>query len=562
MRSPWLPLTLVLLAPVLGVCRPDPPAALGADERLLREAGVGTDGGELLAFFRRNTPSAAEKQRLAALIKQLGDNDFTVREKASRELEKAGRPALPLLRKALESTDAEVVRRATECRDFIERTPYPLLVGAAARMLAQRPPDGAAEVLLAFVPFAEEEVSEDAVFEALAVVGLTRPGEAGGPVKAVEAALKDEEPRRRAAAAFVLGRSNKEQRPVLVRLLADDDPRVRYQAAVALARAGEREAVPVLVALLADAPLAVAWQAEDVLVRLAGDAAPVASLGSGEEAARRRCQAAWQAWWKANADKADLARLMKDDGLQGLTVICEVERIGQNPGHVRGFGRDGRERWHAEGMDSPADVHLLRGGRILVGEHWATRVTERDLKGSVLWEYKTAAHVVSCRRLPDGNTFIATSDELLEVTPEKKVVYSYRPQKGMLYNADKLPNGHILFINGSGTVTELDRTGKEVKAFTPRKYAEGASAWASVEPLPGGRYLIALSGTGRVVEVNGEGEILWECAAVSPTWATRLRNGNTLVTSVNGHFALEVDRDGKEVWKKEISYRPFRARRY
>jgi len=56
-------------------------------------------------------PSASERQ-VAQWIKELGDDDFAVREKASRKLWLAGEVAEAALEKALQSDDAEVVRRA------------------------------------------------------------------------------------------------------------------------------------------------------------------------------------------------------------------------------------------------------------------------------------------------------------------------------------------------------------------------------------------------------------------------------------------------------------------
>jgi formylglycine-generating enzyme required for sulfatase activity len=63
------------------------------------------------AFLQGEPPEAA---RIAALVKQLGDEDFDIREKAQRDLEKAGEAALPALRKAEALPDLEVRRRAVE----------------------------------------------------------------------------------------------------------------------------------------------------------------------------------------------------------------------------------------------------------------------------------------------------------------------------------------------------------------------------------------------------------------------------------------------------------------
>ena len=53
------------------------------------------------------------------LIRDLGDDDFEVRESASNRLRLIGEPALPLIEKALQSKDAEVLRRAEELKPAI-----------------------------------------------------------------------------------------------------------------------------------------------------------------------------------------------------------------------------------------------------------------------------------------------------------------------------------------------------------------------------------------------------------------------------------------------------------
>ena len=42
---------------------------------------------------------------------------------------------------------------------------------------------------------------------------------------------------------------------------------------------------------------------------------------------------------------------------------------------------DGTVRWEMKGLNTPCDVQLLPGGRLLVAEYQAQRVTERDRDG-------------------------------------------------------------------------------------------------------------------------------------------------------------------------------------
>src|ERR1700724_3241662 len=69
------------------------------------------------------TPPLEEEIQKA--IRQLGDDNFHVREKATNFLWSAGRAAEPALRQAQESGDREVVRRAQSVLDKFKWGIYP-----------------------------------------------------------------------------------------------------------------------------------------------------------------------------------------------------------------------------------------------------------------------------------------------------------------------------------------------------------------------------------------------------------------------------------------------------
>jgi hypothetical protein len=74
----------------------------------------------------RTQPSPATDakgvEKIKELIKQLGDDSYAVREKASAALVALGQPALPLLREATKDSDLEIVRRAQACIERIGPT--------------------------------------------------------------------------------------------------------------------------------------------------------------------------------------------------------------------------------------------------------------------------------------------------------------------------------------------------------------------------------------------------------------------------------------------------------
>jgi outer membrane protein assembly factor BamB len=205
------------------------------------------------------------------------------------------------------------------------------------------------------------------------------------------------------------------------------------------------------------------------------------------------------------------------------------------------------------------DLQLLPNGHVLVAEWTTQQITERDRAGKVVWTKKVGNYPTTCRRLPNGNTFIATYAELTEVDPKGAVLYSYTNRDGLIFRAHKLANGHLLFASAGDKLVELDTGGKEVRTL---KLPSMTSGWMSVEPLRGNRYLVAVMAANIVYEIDGTGKILWECKVASPMSAVRLPNGNTLVGCRDGMAVVEFDRAGKGVWQLKRETRVFCVRRY
>jgi hypothetical protein len=539
-------------------------AELPADPELVRarqvlaEAHLAPDAASLLRFLRQRTLSEEQIEHLAATVDQLGDADFQVRTRASRKLVEAGPVAVPFLRAVRGDSDLELADRARRCLERIQQHSSASLLMAVARVLAEDPPGGATAALLAYLPCLDAPLVEEAWFAVLRHISIT----GGKADPALLAALTDRRAIRRAAAAHVLGRAAAASlRRRVMPLLEDSDVRVRYEAAAALVTGGESSAAPALIGLLADAPLALAYQAEQLLHELAGAGGPAVSLGRGEQDSRLECRQGWLAWWQANGPSADLSRLGKIPPVRGLTLICEYDTAPGTGGRVWECGPDGKMRWQVPSLQGANDVQLLPGGRILVAERYASRVSERDLSGKVLWEHPGGGSTIGCQRLANGNTLIITFSRLCVVTPEHREVFSYTHTAGFRH-AHLLADGHILCMSGRGDLIELDEKGQKVRSIRPSSYAHGASYWASVEPLPGDRFLLALGGAGRVVEIDTAGKVLWECALPSPVFATRLRNGHTLVSCFESRCLVEVDHRGKEVSKQSLQGRPFTIRRY
>jgi HEAT repeat protein len=526
-----------------------------AEATLLRQNHVGTDPASLLTFFRKRSLTDADRQHLLELVAQLGDPSYKKRRRAAAELVQAGSAARPLLGQAAKtSPDLEVVRRAEACLARIDRGPGAALPLAALRLLVKHSPPEAVKVLLTYVPSADDETVEETVLTGLSALGVR--GEVVD--RCLTAALGDRVPARRAAAAYVLGRVGLAADCRAVRrLLHDPAAVVRFRAAQGLVFAKDRSALPALLDLMGPGAGPLAWKAEDVLRQVAGPEAPEAQTAETNAEARRAAHEAWRRWWREQGHKTDLRGLGHHEGRLGLTVICEFDSTRSGGGHAWEFGPDFKPRWKIENLQGPMDAHVLPGRKVLVAEYYGTRVTERDIAhGTILWEYRVGSYPIACQRLPGGNTFIATYSHVMEVTRDHKVVYSHnRAGDGQIYSAQRLRNGHIVYITNSGWVVELAAGGKVYRRFN----VGSPGAWCGVEWLPNGHYLVTLMATGKIQEMDAAGKVYWRITITGAHQTLRLPDGHTLVVCMNNKRLVRLDRAGKMVWERRTEGRPWRV---
>jgi len=184
------------------------------------------------------------------------------------------------------------------------------------------------------------------------------------------------------------------------------------------------------------------------------------------------------------------------------------------------------------------DLHQLANGHILCQLNW-TRVVEIDpATDEIVWEYDAATangnegkkvEVHAFQRLADGNTMIVESGpaRIIEVTPNGQIareiplkVENPHPHRDTRL-VRKLDSGNYLVCHeGDGVVREYDAT--------------GAVVWDFAVPLFGRQRR-----KGHGLEAYGN-----QCFA-----ALRLKNGNTLISTGNGHGIIEVTPAGEIVWQ-------------
>ena len=545
------------------------PAALGiqvnhddeqtADEKLLQEHGLKTDGPGLLTFLQERSFSREERaQLMAPLIRQLGSAEFEKREAASRKLVAHSRQSIPFLKAALKDPDPERARRARVCLADIGEGVGHGLFAAVVRQLARKNPDGTVEMLLRYLAVGDEEADEEASLNALRTVGL-RDGKAAD---AIVAALRDSETPRRAAAAYVVAASrDKRQRQAVVALLQRDEVSlVRFRMAQGMLAARDPQGVPFLIDVLRDGSASLAWRVEDLLSRLAGENGPSTSLNSDDD--RKKAHAAWSAWWKVSEPTVDLARLDAPPPFLNRTLVCVT--LGSFNNRLSEIGPDGRVRWEMRGITRPSDAQVLPGGRVLITED-GKRLCERDLgTDKILWSYEIQdpllAYPRCVRRLPDGSTFIASDTCCCEIDAAGKKIFAFKFHDLCNVNGgiDRRANGNVVILTREGVVSEFNRDGKLVRVFNLPSPG-GAVDWKGVKAVSCNRYLCVEHHSGSVVEYDADGKEQWKCVVRGANYAEPLPNGQTMICSFSGQRIVHVDREGKVVWEAKVFGQPGRA---
>src|SRR5439155_12957671 len=114
--------------------------------------------------------------------------------------------------------------------------------------------------------------------------------------------------------------------------------------------------------------------------------------------------------------KIDLAKLEEPAKLQGNTLLVLLDE-----GRVLELGPNNQPRWTINNLSFPLDAQLVGEDHVLIAEYYGNRVTERDLKGKIVWEKDVIGAQVA-QRLPNGNTFVAADKILYEFDKDGKEV--------------------------------------------------------------------------------------------------------------------------------------------
>ena len=204
------------------------------------------------------------------------------------------------------------------------------------------------------------------------------------------------------------------------------------------------------------------------------------------------------------------------------------------------------------------------------------RIVEVNMLGEIVWQYALPENLKAYTN-PGFDVELLSNNNILFVLPRKGVfeidrrdntVWSYLDAK-ISHDADRLPNGNTLMVFGNEDtmndpqVKEVSAKGEIVWSWYARDhfdrlpfkevYNEGWTHTNSATRLPNGDTLISLRNFNLTVEVNLQGSVFWSWGdgVVRYQHSPKvLPNDNLLVCDTGNERVLEVDRKtGEIVWQ-------------
>ena len=194
---------------------------------------------------------------------------------------------------------------------------------------------------------------------------------------------------------------------------------------------------------------------------------------------------------------------------------------------------------------------------LYVADHNNGKVIKIKEDGTLVWDAPNGnGHDVQV--LPNKNILIVSGKTVQELGPDRKVVWQVgKPLVLDAESAQRLANGNtVIADNGRMKIIEIDKDQKVVWEYdVPNTTKRKTTTMRQMRRLDNGNTLICASTEDKVIEVSPGKKIVWSYDVPFPYLATRLANGNTLISSGDGYgsprgwFVVEVDAAGKTVWK-------------
>jgi hypothetical protein len=175
--------------------------------------------------------------------------------------------------------------------------------------------------------------------------------------------------------------------------------------------------------------------------------------------------------------------------------------------------------------------------------------------GKIAWSYSDPAskgEISDAVMLSNGNILFTHQFGITEISPEKKVVWSFDAPAGYeIHTAVPIGKDRVLYIqNGDPAVARVvNKTTGETEKEIPLQTKQPPSThgqFRHARLTPQGTLLVAHMDLNKVVEYDSSGKELWSFPADRPWGVTPLAGGNVLITDSQG--VREVTRRGDTAW--------------
>lgn len=207
----------------------------------------------------------------------------------------------------------------------------------------------------------------------------------------------------------------------------------------------------------------------------------------------------------------------------------------------------------ATGQEAPKHSYLVLGAKTAI-------ISE---EGNATWEYSGGSRDGFV--LPNGHVLLAYSNRVEEVTPNKQIVFSYQlnPENKEIGTAERLYSGNTLVteLGPKPRLLEVALDGSIASQIPLEPETDNAHMQTRMaRQLRNGNYLVPHLLAFAIKEYTPQGRVVRTLktdleslggrpAENWPFTAIRLDNGHTLASLTHGNKVVEMDIEGRVVWK-------------
>ena len=192
-----------------------------------------------------------------------------------------------------------------------------------------------------------------------------------------------------------------------------------------------------------------------------------------------------------------------------------------------------------------------------------SEITKFNAAGEPVWVY-SEVRPIDAWPMADGTVLVAylpspkTANQggVRLIDADKRTVFD-RPYHDEIMSCQPLTNGNILINEcGAGRIAEIDRTGRTVRSFEVKAKGQGHKTARFIRLTPQDTVLVGECYSHKLREYDRAGTMLKEWDLPMAYSASRLANGNTLISGYKPAQVVEIDPAGRTVWSLSVADLP------